>query len=106
MIPLLRRDHHRWMTFTGAVVLYFAGFVLVACLLGLRRDAASAATYARAAAWAAALGFGLILVRKLLSLGVRPNEGNSEERKELGRQLAMTKEEFLTRLKAHEERSG
>jgi hypothetical protein len=102
MIPLLRQAHRRWLVFAGALLLYVAALLLVLSLLSRlgsdKGDGQSPVLFGEAAAWAANLGLGLILARKLLSLRVRPNEGDPEARKQLGQRLAMTKEAFARML--------
>jgi hypothetical protein len=101
MVPLVRAAHRGWMRFVGALLLYLAailgGLAALAVLTRRAGDRAAVGTalgLAEAAAWAAAIGCGLVLARRLLARRVEPNDGDPEARKELGRRLARTREEF------------
>jgi hypothetical protein len=98
MIPLLRAAHRRGMILAGGFFVVIAVMFLLLWLgahcWGDRKDAASPALYGETALWAANVGLGLILLRKLLSLRIYPNEGDPEERKRLGKSLARTRAEF------------
>jgi hypothetical protein len=97
MIPLLRQAHRQGMSFTGRVLLYFAALLLL-LFIGFRlggesEDRKAPLSLVQAAACIGSLGLGLILTRKLLARRLRPNEGDPEARIELGRRLAMKKDE-------------
>lgn len=98
MIPLLQRKHRPGLFFTGLFFLVVGGsfwfLALVALLTGSPRNNISPRPFVEAAVWITTFGFGLIVARRILSLGIRPNDSNPEERKLLARSLAMTKREF------------
>jgi len=99
MVPLLRARHRGWMSVAGAFLLYAAALVSVPGALAwiFSKDPAgarAAASFVQAGVWGAAAGGGLILARRVLASGVRPNDGDSEARMELGRRLARTRGEF------------
>jgi hypothetical protein len=111
MLPLIRAQHWGWMSVAGVFVLYVAALTAVLGALGwaLAPDPAAArarASFVEAGAWGAAAGCGLILAHRLLAASVRPNDGDPEARKEVGRRLARTRAEFDRLLAVVEDRAG
>jgi len=98
MIPLVRRAHRYWMCVAGSMLVYLAVLFAVLGGLGLlskEQDVVAMGTSLLwAAAWAAGIGCGLLVVRKGLADRLRPNDGDSEARIQLGQQLAKTRAEF------------
>jgi hypothetical protein len=111
MVPLVRAAYMAWMRFVGILILYLAVLVIAiaafAFLDAWLRDDASSRGWSLL--WDAAclgyVGVALIAVRKYLATWVQPNESDTEKRKDLGRRLARTREEF-DRLLAAANRSG
>lgn len=99
MVPLVRAQHRGWMSVIGVFLLYAAALVaaLGAVRWAVTADPAAArgsASFVEAGAWVAAAGIGLIMARRALAAGVRPNEGDPEARKKLARRRALTRAEF------------
>jgi hypothetical protein len=99
MIPLVRRQHRFWMGVVGAFLLYIAALLTVVGAAGwvAYKDRAVArgwASFLEAGLGVAVIGCGLVLTRRALAAGVRPNDGDPEPRKELGRRLALPRAEF------------
>jgi hypothetical protein len=97
------------MFLTGALLLYASILMVGGGALGwaLSTDRAATrdgASFVEAGVWVAAVGGGLVLARRMLAAGVRPNDEDVEKRKELGRQLARTRAKFdrlLTAAESH-----
>lgn len=98
MIPLIRRDHRFWMFLTGMLSFLLGGLIAIVGVLSQfskeKSTARDGISFIQGGAWLVAIGLGLIFARKLLASFVEPNGGDPEERKELGRQRARTREEF------------
>jgi hypothetical protein len=98
MVARLRKDHYCGMFLVGVLSLYGAVLMGVIGLVSRWSRAAelvkSSGSFIECAASLAAVGWSLILIRKLLATRVRPNNIDAEERKDLGRRLAVTKAAF------------
>jgi hypothetical protein len=106
MVTVLRRQHRRWMTLAGIICLYLAGLLFaIAVLAHFSADPVgveSAGAYGQAGAVVANLGCGLILIRWLLALRVRPNQGDAEARKQIGQSRAQIRGQFNEALRSPE----
>ena len=107
MIPFLRQAHRRGMGIAGALLLCLAAHLLVFSVGAWFGDGPAykdlAHFLAHACGWLTSVGLGLILIRKLLAGRIRPNEGDPEARKDLGRRLAMRMDDFKRALDAKAE---
>lgn len=98
MIPLLRAQQYFWMFFVGVFFLVMAAILSILCAFAFLAKSpdknASAQSYGEGALWMGGIGFFFLLVRKILSWRIHPNDGDPEVRKQIARQLAMTKTAF------------
>jgi hypothetical protein len=98
MCATIRRSYHRWMVWTGAVLLTVAAPTLaftVSCATGVQpTDESTVAALWIVSSSLAIAGLGMIVGRKIMASRHDPNGTDPDERRRIGQRLAFRREEL------------
>lgn len=99
MVGLIRDQHRGWLGIAGAFLIYASALIgvpgmMIWALSVEPKAVRGAVSFIEAGAWGSSVGGVLILIRRTLALGVRPNEGDPQARMEISRRRAWTRAEF------------